>query len=66
MDFEYDKIIRVNPIRHDRERELGAFAHPRDPPLQELRHRKHRLATGTHLSPRCPNLTHRRLTDLNP
>ena len=52
------KIIRVHPIRHDRARELGAFANPKgQTPPQELRHRKRRLATGTHLSPGYPNLT---------
>ena len=38
------KVIRVHPIRHDRSRELGAFANPKGTaPPQELRHRQHRL-----------------------
>ena len=42
------KVIRVHPIRHDRSRELGAFANPKGrAPPQELRHRQCRLATGT-------------------
>jgi hypothetical protein len=27
-----DKVIRVHPIRHDRARELGAFANPKGRP----------------------------------
>ncbi|HEX5304239.1 MAG TPA: hypothetical protein VFW50_45325 [Streptosporangiaceae bacterium] len=51
------KVIRVHPIRHDRSRELGAFANSKGrPPPQELR-RDCRLAAGTHLSPGYPNLT---------
>ena len=36
-----DKVIRVHPIRHDRARELGAFANPRGRP------RRKNSATGT-------------------
>jgi hypothetical protein len=52
------KVIRVHPIRHDRSRELGAFANPQGtPPAQELRHRPRRLATGTQMSPGYRDLT---------
>jgi hypothetical protein len=29
------KIIRIHPIRHDRSRELGAFANPKDRPRRK-------------------------------
>jgi hypothetical protein len=51
------KVIRVHPIRHDRSRELGAFANPQPRPPQELRHRIRQLATGSHQSPRYRYLT---------
>jgi len=57
------KVIRVHPIRHDRSRELGAFANPKGRPRRKnsatgnTALRSCRLATGTHLSPRYRNLT---------
>jgi hypothetical protein len=59
------KVIRVHPIRHDRTRELGAFANPQGRARRKkLRHRPHapqpprcRLATRTPMSPGYPNLT---------
>jgi transposase InsO family protein len=57
------KVIRVHPIRHDRSRELGAFANPqgrarrKNSAIGYTALRSCRLATGTHLSPRCRNLT---------
>jgi transposase InsO family protein len=59
------KVIRVHPIRHDRSRELGAFANPKGRPRRKnsatgnIALRSCRLATGTHLSPRYRNLTRR-------
>jgi hypothetical protein len=57
------KVIRVHPIRHDRSREFGAFASPQGRPRRKnsaignAPSRPCRLATGTHLSPRCRYLT---------
>ena len=57
------QVIRVHPIRHDRSRELGAFANPKGRPRRKNSAigntglRTCRLATGTHLSPGYPNLT---------
>jgi transposase InsO family protein len=59
------KVIRVHPIRHDRSRELGAFANPKGRPrrknsaLGSTALRSCRLATGTRLSPSYRNLTRR-------
>jgi transposase InsO family protein len=59
------KLIRVHPIRHDRSRELGAFANPKGRPRRKnsatgnVALRSCRLGTGTHLSPRYRNLTWR-------
>jgi hypothetical protein len=56
-------VIRVHPIRHDRARELSAFANPKGRPRRKnsatgnVALRSCRLATGTHLSPRYRNLT---------
>jgi len=30
-----DQVIRVHPIRHDRSRELGAFANPKGRPRRD-------------------------------
>jgi hypothetical protein len=52
-----------HPIRHDRSRELGAFANPqgracrKNSAIGYTGLRSCRLATGTHLSPRYRNLT---------
>ena len=57
------KVIRVHPIRHDRSRELGAFANPKGRPRRKnsatgnVALRSCRLGTGTNLSPRYRNLT---------
>jgi transposase InsO family protein len=57
------KVIRIHPIRHDRSRELGAFANPKGRPRRKnsatgnVALRSCRLGTGTHLSPRYRNLT---------
>ena len=52
------KVIRVHPIRHDRSRELGAFANPKGRPRRKNSATGNcRLATGTHLSPGYRNLT---------
>ncbi len=57
------KVIRVHPIRHDRSRELGAFANPKGRPRRKnsatgnVALRSCRLGTGTHLSPRYRYLT---------
>jgi hypothetical protein len=57
------KVIRVHPIRHDRSRELGAFANPKGRPRRKnsaignTALRSCRLATGTRMSPRYRNLT---------
>ena len=59
------KVIRVHPIRHDRSRELGAFANPKGRPRRKnsatgnVALRSCRLATGTRMSPRNRNLTRR-------
>jgi len=56
-------VIRVHPIRHDRAKELGAFANPKGRPRRKnsatgnVALRSCRLGTGTHLSPRNRNLT---------
>ena len=52
------QVIRVHPIRHDRSRELGAFANPKG----RLRRKNSatgsgQLATGTQTSSAYPNLT---------
>jgi hypothetical protein len=58
-------VIRVHPIRHDRAKELGAFANPKGRPRRKnsatgnVALRSCRLGTGTHLSPRYRNLTPR-------
>jgi transposase InsO family protein len=63
------QLIRVHPIRHDRARELGAFANPKGRPRRKNSAigntglRACRLATGTHLSPGYPNLTGADLAD---
>jgi transposase InsO family protein len=57
------QVIRVHPIRHDRSKELGAFANPKGRPRRKnsatgnVALRSCRLATGTHMSPRYRNLT---------
>jgi hypothetical protein len=57
------KVIRVHPIRHDRSRELGAFANPKGRPRRKnsatgnVALRSCRLGTGTQMSPRYRNLT---------
>jgi len=57
------KVIRVHPIRHDRSRELGAFANPKGRPRRKnsatgsTALRSCRLATGTQMSPTYRNLT---------
>ena len=57
------QVIRVHPIRHDRAKELGAFANPKGRPRRKnsatgnVALRSCRLGTGTHLSPRYRNLT---------
>jgi hypothetical protein len=59
------KVIRIHPIRHDRSRELGAFANPKGRPRRKnsatgnVALRSCRLGTGTHLSPRYRYLTGR-------
>ena len=51
------KVIRVHPIRHDRSRELGAFANPKGRPRRKnsgignTALRSCRLATGTRSRP---------------
>jgi len=44
---QHGKVIRVHPIRHDRSRELGAFANPKGRPR--------RTATHDRLSPTYRN-----------
>jgi hypothetical protein len=56
------KVIRVHPIRHDRTRELGAFANPQSPPPQELSHWQRRL---TIMSPGCRNQSVARVPELD-
>jgi hypothetical protein len=55
------QVIRVHPIRHDRSRELGAFANPKGRPRRKNSAigtpANRQLATGTQASPRYPNLT---------
>ena len=52
------KVIRVHPIRHDRTKELGAFANPKGRPRRKNSATGNvALATGTHLAPRYRNLT---------
>jgi hypothetical protein len=49
------QVIRVHPIRHDRSKELGAFANPKGRPRRKnsatgnVALRSCRLGTGTHL-----------------
>ena len=50
------QVIRVHPIRHDRSRELGAFANPEGRPRRKNSASSEtpadcRLATGTQMSP---------------
>lgn len=53
------KVIRVHPIRHDRSRELGAFANPNGrPPPYRVGLSGCRLPTGTRVSCECRTLTH--------
>lgn len=57
------QVIRVHPIRHDRAKELGAFANPKGRPRRKnsatgnVALRSCRPGTGAHLSPRYRNLT---------
>jgi transposase InsO family protein len=65
------QVIRVHPIRHDRAKELGAFANPKGRPRRKnsatgnVALRSCRLGTGTHLSPRYRNLTAPRSGGMN-
>jgi transposase InsO family protein len=57
------QVIRIHPIRHDRSKELGAFANPKGRPRRKnsatgnVALRSRRPGTGTHLSPRYRYLT---------
>jgi hypothetical protein len=46
---QFAKDGTVIRVRHDRARELGAFANPKGPPPQELSRRHCRPGIGTHL-----------------
>jgi hypothetical protein len=57
------KVIRIHPIRHDRAKELGAFANPKGRPRRKNSppatspNRSRRPGAGTPASPRYRNLT---------
>ena len=56
---EDGKVIRVSPSATTGPASSARSPTPKAAPPQELRHRKRRLATGTHLSPGYPTLTRR-------
>ena len=56
------KVIRVHPIRHDRAKELGAFANPNGRPRRTASRMKGstcQVGAGAKVSGRCRDLTTR-------